>query len=135
MKLFKLFAAAVLAVTLVGCGGHQIKSIAGQKVVSVSDVEVSKDLVKNAIIKAGVHKGWIMQEVSDGVISGKLNVRKHYAEIQLTYAADSYSIKYVDSRGLAYDPSMHTIHSQYNNWITYLDRSIQVYLNRLQLGG
>ncbi len=134
MKLFKLLAALVLAVSLVGCGGHQVKSIAGQKVVSVSDVKVSKDLVKNAIIKAGIHRGWIMQEVSDGVISGKLNVRKHYAEIEVTFTADTYSIKYVDSTGLAYDPSRHTIHRQYNNWITYLDRSIQVYLNRLQLG-
>ncbi len=134
MKLFKLLAAAILAVSLVGCGGHQVKSIAAQKVVSVSDVKVSKSLVKDAIIKAGIHRGWIMQEISDGVISGKLNVRKHYAEIEITYTADAYTITYVDSRGIAYDPYRHTIHRQYNNWITYLDRSIQVYLNRLQLG-
>ncbi len=134
MKLFKLFAVSILAVILIGCGGYQIKNIDDQNVVSVSDKKVTKDIVKSAIIKAGAHRGWIMQEISDGVISGKLSVRKHYAEIKITYTADLYSIKYVDSKELAYDPSMHTIHSQYNNWITYLDRSIQVYLNRSQLG-
>ncbi len=134
MKLLKLFSIVGLVIALTACGGHPVKSITGQSVVSVSDKAVSKDLVRNAIIKAGVHRGWVMKEVKDGVIKGEVTVRKHYAVIEITYDAESYSIKYVDSTGLDYDPSMHTIHRQYNNWITYLDRSIQVYLNRLQLG-
>ncbi|THB71529.1 MAG: hypothetical protein D6B28_07195 [Gammaproteobacteria bacterium] len=134
MKLLKLFSIVVLAAALTACGGHPIKNIHRQDVISVNNKQVTKELVREAIIKAGVHRGWTMNEVEDGVIKGKLNIRKHFAEIEITYTEDLYSIKYVYSTGLQYDPTAKTIHRQYNNWITYLDRSIQVYLNRLQLG-
>lgn len=133
MKFLKVFSIAFLVIALAACGGYPVKNINDHLVVSTSDGKVSKELVKEAIIKAGIHRGWIMKEVKDGVIKGQLNIRKHYAAIEITYTADSYSINYVDSTNLSYDPSANTIHRQYNNWIVYLDRSIQVYLNRLQL--
>ncbi len=134
MKLIKFMGFALVAITIVGCNGHQVKNITDKGVVSYSDKKITTKDVRNAIIKAGVNKGWAIRDISDGVLKGEITVRQHYAVIEITYSDKTYSIKYIDSSNLSYNPSVNTIHGNYNRWISNLDRDIQLNLSRLQLG-
>ncbi|THB67364.1 MAG: hypothetical protein D6B27_04690 [Gammaproteobacteria bacterium] len=120
------------AFALISCGVQPIKSMSNRQVTSLGDKNVTKEMVKKAIMRAAIHKGWTIKETSDNTLRGTLNLRKHTAIIDITYSEKAYSIKYVDSANLNYDSKTHTIHRQYNNWVIYLDRSIQVYIGEMQ---
>ena len=115
------------ALFITGCV-KPVHNVDDSAVMTVRDVALSKKEIKNAIIRAGIHKGWKMKEVKPGHIVGTLNLRDHMAKINIKYTAKRYSITYKDSSNLNYDGT--NIHRNYNNWIIYLDRAIQVYLSR-----
>lgn len=83
--------------------------------------------VKNAILKAGVQRRWIMNEVSPGVIKARQQSQGHSAEVLITYTATHYDIKYAASQNLK--ASGGQIHKTYNRWVRNLDKDIQVYLS------
>ncbi|MCP5865453.1 hypothetical protein NL360_28520, partial [Klebsiella pneumoniae] len=68
--------------------------------------------VKDAIIKAGAQRQWIMSDAGPGVIKGKLQNRDHVADIKINYSATSYSIVYVSSINLM--AANGKIHRNYN---------------------
>jgi len=82
--------------------------------------------VKDAIIKAGAQRQWIMSDAGPGVIKGKLQNRDHVADIKINYSATSYSIVYVSSINLM--AANGKIHRNYNRWVHNLDKDIQVTL-------
>jgi len=80
--------------------------------------------VEQSIIAAGATRGWNMLAVAPGRISGILDVRnKHHVEIRIDYDINSYSITYLNSRGLMAENGM--IHRNYNRWITNLESAIR----------
>lgn len=83
--------------------------------------------VKNAILKAGAQRQWIMSEVKSGVIKARQQSSKHKAEVQITYTATGYDIKYDSSLNLK--ASGGKIHKTYNRWVHNLDKDIQVLLS------
>lgn len=83
--------------------------------------------VKNAILKAGVQRQWIMNEAGPGVITARQQTRNHTAEVRINYSATSYSITYANSLNLK--ASGGKIHKAYNSWVHNLDRDIQVNLS------
>lgn len=83
--------------------------------------------VKNAILKAGAQRQWIMSEVKPGVIKARQQSSKHKAEVQITYTATGYNIKYDNSLNLK--ASGGKIHKTYNRWVHNLDKDIQVQLS------
>ena len=87
--------------------------------------------VERAIIQAGGSLGWVMKKTSEGKIQGVLTLRKHVATVLVTYNANEYSITYLDSSNLDYNPAENTIHKNYNGWIQNLNKSIQVQLSML----
>ncbi|MEW6551504.1 MAG: hypothetical protein AB1389_05160 [Campylobacterota bacterium] len=89
--------------------------------------------VGNAIIRAGVGLGWSMKKVKDGEIQGTIALRTHTATISITYDTKEYSIKYVDSTNLDYNPTNNTIHKNYNGWIQNLNKAIQAQISLLAL--
>lgn len=82
--------------------------------------------VKDAIIKAGAQREWIMSDAGPGVIKGHLQNRDHVADIKINYSATSYSIVYVSSINLM--AANGKIHRNYNRWVHNLDKDIQVTL-------
>ncbi|EIY5065473.1 lipoprotein [Klebsiella quasipneumoniae] len=82
--------------------------------------------VKDAIIKAGAQREWIMSDAGPGVIKGHLQNRDHVADIKINYSATSYSIVYVSSLNLM--AANGKIHRNYNRWVHNLDKDIQVTL-------
>ena len=87
----------------------------------------TQEQVKNAILKAGVQRQWIMSEVGPGVIKGRQQTRNHVAEVRITYSATGYDIKYDSSLNL--QASGGKIHKNYNRWVHNLDKDIQVNLS------
>ncbi|WP_130099209.1 hypothetical protein [Siccibacter turicensis] len=83
--------------------------------------------VKNAILKAGQERKWIMSEAAPGEINARQQSRDHMAEVRINYTATSYSITYANSQNLK--ASGGKIHKNYNRWIYNLDKDIQLNLS------
>jgi len=91
--------------------------------------------VTNSIVRAGNGLGWQMKKVKPGMIVGTLYLRKHMAQVNITYDTKSYNIDYRNSSNLNYNKTdsnydgQTSIHPNYNGWVKNLSRAInnQVY--------
>lgn len=125
MKPLKLILTGIFVVALAsGCAGtapvqNINQSIAGNH----SEVQV-----RQAILYAGLNRGWIMNPTSEGMIDGKILLRGHSADIRITYNANNYQIKYIGSSNMAAKEGK--IHSNYNRWVANLNKDIQLELAR-----
>jgi hypothetical protein len=117
-----------VAVALVGCA----RTAPVDNVHSTVSAGHSEAQVRNAILKAGAQRQWIMNDVGPGVIKARQQNRNHSAEVRITYSATAYSIDYDSSQNLL--ASQGKIHKNYNRWVRNLDKDIQVSLatNALQ---
>lgn len=122
-KIVKWFAAFAIMGALAGCA----RTAPIDQVNSVVSAGHTTEQVKNAILKAGHQREWIMTEAGPGVIKGRLQARDHFAEIKVTYSASSYSINYENSLNLKAGDGK--IHKNYNRWVRNLDKDIQLNLS------
>lgn len=120
MLRLKLFISMLLTLLLVGCGRVQ-------PVMNVEDTPVAYDLqnkqVKAAIVQSATNRGWTIEETSPGVLIAKINVRSHFAEVEIPYSNKYYSIIYLNSVNLK--ASDGKIHRNYNRWVNNLNVDIQ----------
>lgn len=123
-KFVKWFTALVVVGALIGCAGKQapIENIRTSLGAGHTDAQV-----KNAIIKAGVQRKWIMNEAGPGVIKARQQARDHVAEARINYSATGYTITYESSLNLSAGGGK--IHPNYNRWVRNLDKDIQVNLS------
>lgn len=122
-KFVKWFSALAVVGALVGCS-HQAPIENIRTTVGAGHTEAQ---VKNAIIKSGVQRKWIMNEAGPGVIKARLQARDYTAETRINYTASSYTITYESSLNLSSGGGK--IHPNYNRWVRNLDRDIQVNLS------
>ncbi len=114
----------IAALWLAGCATAPVldspRQISVPQAASVSDVE-------EAILDAMRNRGWAVAERSDGHIVADLNIRSHFARVDIRYDADSVSLEYVDSRNLEYEvvDGEERIHGNFNSWMTNLISDIQ----------
>ncbi len=81
--------------------------------------------VQSMIMESCIAKGWTPAIKRKGVISASITIRgKHYAEVEIPFTANSYSILYVSSENLDYNEERQSIHRNYNNWVLNLAASI-----------
>jgi hypothetical protein len=85
--------------------------------------------VKKVILIAGTARGWVITDTASGKLRGTLNVRKHTVIVDIEYSAAEFSIRYADSTNMDYRDG--TIHSNYNNWIQNMLKSIRAELIKL----
>ncbi|MEH0714467.1 hypothetical protein [Vibrio owensii] len=120
MLRLKLFISVLLTLLLVGCGRVQ-------PVMNVEDTPVAYDLqnkqVKAAIVQSATNRGWTIEETSPGLLIAKINVRSHFAEVEIPYSNKYYSIIYLNSVNLK--ASDGKIHRNYNRWVNNLNVDIQ----------
>ncbi|HFF8970158.1 MULTISPECIES: hypothetical protein [Serratia] len=121
-RVSKLLIAFSVAVALVGCA----RTAPVDNVHSTVSAGHSEAQVRNAILKAGAQRQWIMNDVGPGVIKARQQNRNHSAEVRITYSATAYSIDYDSSQNLL--ASQGKIHKNYNRWVRNLDKDIQVSL-------
>ena len=123
MKVIKLATLAiVLALATTGCGTTKIVNVPAQNVVK----QMSQQEIHNAIYRAGVSRGWTMSDASGSVLHATYAKRGFTVTAAITYSPSAYSINYVSSQGLKYDPSTQTIHKNYNSWIANLKKQINM---------
>lgn len=118
----KWFAAIAVISTLAGCA----RTAPIDRIHSSVHTKHTQGQVKNAILKAGVQRQWIMSEAGPGVIKARQQTRDHVAEVNITYTATSYDINYDSSLNL--QASGGKIHKTYNRWVHNLDKDIQINL-------
>ncbi|MGM0593515.1 MAG: hypothetical protein ACQETD_03170 [Pseudomonadota bacterium] len=126
--LVRMLLVAFAVGVIVGCRTAPVYNVEDQTIVANVD-NVSMDGVENAIMRAAGPLGWQVKKVEPGHMVATLNVRKHMAQVDITYDTDSYSISYKNSSHLKYDGS--NIHSNYNGWVQNLQRNIDVQLSTL----
>lgn len=117
----------VLAVILLGaCSTSQpVHNLPANRV----NVAQCEDQVGDAIIKAGLSRGWLMRKERPGLIRGQLNLRQHQAVIDIPYGSRDHAINYVSSINLA-DNGEGSIDRNYNRWAQGLNQAIQIELAR-----
>ncbi|MFP8564150.1 hypothetical protein [Klebsiella sp. 1SOBk5mer] len=116
----------MIVATVVGALAGCARTAPIEQVNAIVSAGHTEAQVKDAIIKAGAQRQWIMSDAGPGVIKGKLQNRDHVADIKINYSATSYSIVYVSSINLM--ASNGKIHRNYNRWVHNLDKDIQVTL-------
>ncbi|HIL87055.1 MAG: hypothetical protein ABGW72_00200 [bacterium] len=121
----KISVIVVSLALLVGCGTAPVRNVDSAMIPGENSIST----VEKAISRAGAGLGWVMTKKSDGNIVGKLALRSHLAVIDITYDKSSYSIKYVDSTNLNYSGG--EIHTNYNGWISNLQKAINIQLSIL----
>ncbi|CBG91039.1 lipoprotein [Citrobacter rodentium] len=119
----KWFAALAVVGALAGCA----RTAPIDQVHSTVSAGHTQDQVKNAILKAGAERKWIMNEAGPGVIRARQQSRDHVAEVRITYSATRYDIQYESSLNLL--ASGGKIHKNYNRWVRNLDKDIQLNLS------
>jgi hypothetical protein len=93
--------------------------------------------VRSIILAAGAQTkpAWQFNEVSDNHMVGSFSTKgnKHMIVVDITYAADRYSIRYKSSVNMNYQNDSGTdkqeagsIHPNYNRWVSNLIESIKV---------
>lgn len=126
----KIILMGLAVMMLGGCATpNAVRNINAEPVVGPAGRAVSLDEVGKAILRAGGTLGWQMKQVEPGYILGTLKLRSHVAIVDIRYTTKSYSITYKDSTNLNYDGT--NIHSNYNGWISNLDRAIKTQLATL----
>ena len=114
----------IVSFVMTACGSTRIYNVPVTKV----HAKKSSETVYRAIRDAGIGLGWKITKIKPGVAEGKLALRAHVAVVRISYNNSSYSIRYVRSTNLKYNPKRQTIHSNYNGWIKNLEKAIDTRL-------
>ena len=117
---------------LVGCPRF-LYNVTEAKVPQFEGSTLSLADVKAAIMRStgDPRVKYIMEDVEPGLIRCQLLYKiQHKAWMDIPYSTETYSINYVKSENLRYQPysedrNRNTISGHYNNWIRALDNSIQ----------
>lgn len=79
--------------------------------------------MRAAILNGISTKGWKKIQDEPGRIAARIDYGQHWAEVDIPYDADGYSIEHrATSPGLKYDGA--TVHRRYNHWVRLLDQAI-----------
>ncbi|MDF7680457.1 hypothetical protein PT300_07570 [Enterobacteriaceae bacterium ESL0689] len=122
-RYIKWFAITIIIGMLSACS----RTAPVQQISTTVSAAHTQEQVKNAILKAGAQRDWIMTQVSPGVIKARYQSQNHVAEVRITYTATSYNINYDSSLNL--QASNGKVHKNYNRWVRNLDKDIRVNLS------
>lgn len=117
--------AMALAVACAGCfsSSYNVR-MESNPVRIVRPVEVKA--MREAILKGGTNRGWVMRSEKAGCVTLVLNVRggKHSVVVDVLYTGDEFSVKYVESVNMDYEPATGNIRGKYVQWVRNLKQDI-----------
>lgn len=125
MKVVKTLLCMLCMSVVCGCalfGGRRGEEI--QPIENCPVTIVGKQPLKEVIMRAAHQKLWTPQEVDEGTVRCTLNLRGHQVVVDVVFAESSFSIRYVSSENMNYDPTLNTISPKYNQWVRNLQREI-----------
>jgi hypothetical protein len=126
----KLLALLLLVSLPVVAQARQVHNIENEAIPAKLDGSVRTVAeVRDGIARAARQRGWTVAPGEGNELIASILVRnRHYAEVSISYTADTFSIKYRDSRELNYNEARNTIHRNYNNWVITLSNDIKAHL-------
>ena len=116
--------AILLSATLALGGCSNVVPVANVTDTGVPDGMALED-VKRSIMQGCGARGWSCKDIDDNTIQGSIWVRgKHFAQVNIDYSEENYSINYSDSQHLDYSAEKNKIHKNYNSWVMNLNGDI-----------
>jgi len=128
-RLLTVLAVVSLATTPVWAAKYQpIQNVVDEPVPIMPDGSTPEvDAVRAAIIAGCTSKGWTPVLSGENELTCSILVRgRHFAEVRIPYSEEKFSILYLKSRELNYDPETQKIHRNYNKWVWNLSTAIKV---------
>ena len=114
----RFFALASLTVLLAACQTLPIYTVENAEIFTASGKTASLAQIRRAIIQGAISKKWKIKELNSNTIVARLDHKKLEAVVTIEYSPQRYSIRYRDSKNLAYGGG--NIHSRYNRWVKLL---------------
>lgn len=130
MKSLYRISVFVLILALAACASRQAALNDPAPIPVPSGISMAE--VKDAIISAMTNRGWVVSRDEHGLIVADLNLRDHFARVNINYDTDEIGVEFVDSRNLDYAvvDGERKIHVNYNSWILNLTGDIRNELAR-----
>jgi len=107
---------------------HPVQAVQGAVFSSTASTDRA-----GAIKSALTARGWTVDKEQPGAIMATYSKPNkdvpggaHTATIGIEYDTAGYSIKYVDSANMMFDPAKGTIHRNYNRWVANLERDLSL---------
>ena len=130
MKKYLLLMVLVLALAGIGC---RINQPVGTYAYNFPAAEARKNITEkqmhDAIVKACADTGWRASDAAPNTVEATIMVRnKHTVVVSIPYTATHYSINYKASTNMEYKAKSNgngSIHPNYNNWVSRLDKAIR----------
>ena len=119
----------VACLMLTGCFGRiqPIYSVVNNPIPSSAQF-LSVREIGDIVEMSAINRGWMVEEVEPDLYEVTYRKKTHKAVIEVSFDQTSYSIKYKDSADLFYNGA--NIHRNYNRWVKYLERDIQMNLQK-----
>ena len=118
--------AIIASALLVGCssGGYNVRCESERVTVR----PLGDKAMGEAIIAGAQSREWVVTKQQPGCISLELDVRsgKHTVQIDVEYGSDWFSVKYVGSTNMDYNPSTGAIRGKYVQWVRNLKKDIRL---------
>lgn len=89
--------------------------------------------MKKAIVVAATRLGWSAVDKGPTVVRCALSKSTHEVQVDVVYSDKDFSIRYVDSKEMEYDPKDQTIRRKYNQWVRNLEKEIRIQLSHFSL--
>ena len=105
-----------------GCS-TKITNITDTPIQSYQGTRLTLGEIRQAIIKAGQQKRWVINENKPGELTGRFNPGRFSVEVAIPYSTKSYSILYRNSTGLKANGQK--IHRKYKRIIIDLQNAIR----------
>ena len=122
--------ALMVLLVLSACRTTEVRNIESEPLFAPESATMAE--IKKGIMRAGLHRNWLMQEIEPGHLEAKVEVRgKHSATVDIFFDKKKFSILYKNSQNLKYDGS--TIHSNYVNWVENLKTDIKKEMSLLKI--
>jgi len=125
MKMIKMITYLAVLALVGGCsvfGGR--RGVPMQSIENCTVTIIGEQKMTDIVMRAAHQKQWTPQTISDDTVRCTLNLRAHQVVVDVLCMESSFTIRYVSSENMNYDPVVNTINPKYNQWIRNLQREI-----------
>ncbi len=124
LNMIKVFCGIAVAVL---CGCISTGEGGGEEIMSVEDCKVTLSgtrTMKEVVVAAAHGKMWMPEDRGANTVRCTLDVRGHQVVVDVVFTDTSFSIRYVSSQNMDYNPATRRINRKYNQWVRNLRREI-----------
>jgi len=133
----RLLTCCLVALTLCIAGpahAEPIQNFENMPIKTKTGEPASPQEIRDAIVAGGSGLNWDFADLAPGRLRGTLIVRgRHMVEVDIPYAADRFSVLYLNSSQMNYreSDSVREIHPNYNVWVRQLVHRVSIQIASL----